>query len=60
MFYRKIKSKTDKEIAATPHFTDHGPVLHYTRQFEEITSVYKIRDDVTSKQLEQIRTGKLL
>lgn len=59
MFHRKMNGKTDKEIAGTPHFMVHEPVLCCTGQFEEMSFIYKIRDDVTPEQSEQIITKKL-
>lgn len=46
MFRRYMNGKTDKEIAGTLHFMDYKSRLHCTRQFEEMSFVYKISDEV--------------
>jgi hypothetical protein len=43
--------KTDKEIAGTPHFRDYQFTLCCTRQFEEMSFVYKISDEVTPQKV---------
>lgn len=60
MFHRKMNGKTDKEIAGTPHFTGYKSRLLYKRQFEEMSFVYKISDEVTPQGSEYLRIIKLI